>query len=380
MLGIEIAAADIERMLRRLGFGLSAAQGGWTVTLPSWRLDVEREIDLIEEIARIYGYERFPNTLPAFSGAVVELPHAAHDARARATLLGLGYHAAISSTFISHADAKAFSSDPAVELANPLSEEAAVMRNSLAPLMLDMVAYNLNRGRDQVRLFETGHVFAATGSATASGSATNERNVLAFAATASALAASGADDPLAQFRSFKGDLEALLGIFQHSTLYFDAQAGSYYHPGRSARAVMDGTTVARFGQVHPEVAAARKLRSDVFLAEVQLERLFRGPLRQPRYQGVSRFPAVERDFSFVFGDHITYDKIRGAVETLKLAELRSFAPAEIFRGGAVPAGKYSLLLRATFQAAERTLRDDEVNAWAGKIIEALQKLGGTLRA
>ncbi len=382
ILGIEIPAADIERMLRRLGFGLSTAEGGWTVTLPSWRLDVEREIDLIEEIARIYGYERFPNTLPAFPGAVVELPHAAHDARARATLLGLGYHAAISTTFISREDAKTFSSEPAVELANPLSEEAAVMRNSLAPLMLDMVAHNLNRGRDQVRLFETGHVFAATGSATASGSATNERIVLAMAATSSALGtgSSGVHDPLAQFRSFKGDLEALLGVFQHSSLYFDAQAGSYYHPGRSGRAVMDGATVARFGQVHPEVAAARKLRADVFLAEVQLDRLYRSPLRQVRYQNVPRFPAVERDFSFVFGDAVAFEQIRGAVEALKLPELRGFAPAEIFRGGAVPAGKYSLLLRATFQAAERTLRDDEVNAWAAKIIAALQKLGGTLRS
>jgi len=338
---------------------------------------VEREIDLIEEIARIYGYERFPNTLPAFAGAVVELPHAAHDVRVRATLLGLGYHAAISTTFISHEDAKTFSSEPAVELANPLSEEAAVMRNSLAPLMLDMVAHNLNRGRDQVRLFETGHVFATLGSAT------DERNVLAMAATSSALDAGsgtgGVHDPLAQFRSFKGDLETLLGIFQHSSLYFDAQAGSYYHPGRSGRAVMDGATVARFGQVHPQVAAARKLRSDVFLAEVLLERLYRGPLHQVRYQIVPRFPAVVRDFSFVFSDDVAYDKIRGALEALKITELRSFAPAEIFRGGAVPTGKHSLLLRATFQAAERTLRDDEVNAWAGKIIEALQKLGGSLR-
>ncbi len=385
ILGIEIPAADIERMLRRLGFGLSAIEAGWTATLPSWRLDVEREIDLIEEIARIYGYERFPNTLPTFAGAVVELPQAAHEARARATLLGLGYHAAISTTFISREDATTFSSEPAVELANPLSEEAAVVRNSLAPLMLDMVAHNLNRGRDQVRLFETGHVFAALGSATTMGSATEERNVLAFAATSSALGAgsatgAGSRDPLAEFRSFKGDLEALLGIFQHSSLYFDAQAGSYYHPGRSGRAVMDGATVARFGQVHPQVAAARKLRADVFLAEVQLDRLCRSPLRQVRYQSVPRFPAVERDFSFVFGDDVAFEKIRNAVEALKLTELRGLAPAEVFRGGAVSAGKYSLLLRATFQAAERTLRDDEVNAWAGKIIEALQKLGGTLRA
>jgi phenylalanyl-tRNA synthetase beta chain len=374
MLGIEIPAADIERMLRRLGFVLTAAESGWNIALPSWRLDVEREIDLIEEIARIHGYERFPNTLPAFSGAVVELPHAAHDARVRATLLGLGYHTAISSTFISHADAGTFSSEPAVELANPLSEEAAVMRNSLAPLMLDMVAHNLNRGRSDVRLFETGHVFVS------SGSAVDERNVLAFAATSSALGTVG-DDELTRFRRFKGDMEALLHVFQHNALYFDAQAGAgYYHPGRSARAVMDGTTVARFGQVHPDIAAARKLRSDVFLAEVQLERLYRGPLRQAQYQSLPQFPAVVRDFSCVFQDDVTYDMIRGALEALKLADLRSFAPAEVFRGGAVPAGKYSLLLRATFQAADRTLRDDDVNVWAGKIVEVLQKLGGSLRA
>ncbi|MGH9532374.1 MAG: phenylalanine--tRNA ligase subunit beta [Terriglobales bacterium] len=373
ILGIEIPAAEIERMLFRLGFSLTAADGGWTVTLPSWRLDVEREIDLIEEIARVYGYERFPNTLPAFSGAVVELPHAGHDARVRATMLGLGYHAAISTTFISHEDAKTFSSEPAVDLANPLSQEAAVMRNSLAPLMLDMVAHNLNRGRDDVRLFETGHIFAA------SGSQTDERRVLAFAATSSALGSAAGSDVLAQFRSFKGDMEALLGLFQHGALYFDAQAGSYYHPTRSARAVMDGTTVARFGQVHPEVATARKLRADVFLAEVQLGRLYRGALRRARYESLLRFPAVERDFSFVFGDDVTYDRIRSAVEALKLAELRSFAPAEIFRGGAVPPGKYSVLLRAAFQAADRTLRDDEVNAWARQIIQALEKLGGSLR-
>lgn len=375
MLGVEIPAADIERMLRRLGFVLTAAEGGWNVALPSWRLDVEHEIDLIEEIARIYGYERFPNTLPAFSGAVVELPHAAHDARVRATMLGLGYNAAISSTFISGADANTFSSEPAVGLANPLSEEAAVMRNSLAPLMLDMVAHNLNRGRDDVRLFETGHVFAQ------SGSATDERNVLAFAATGNALAAVSGGDALAQFRSFKGDMEALLGLFQHSALYFDAQTGAgYYHPGRSARAVMDGTTVARFGQIHPEIAAARKLRSEVFLAEVQLERLYRGPLRRAQYQSLPRFPGVERDFSFVFSDDVTYERIRSVVEALKLPELRGFRPAEVFRGGAVPAGRYSLLLRATFQAADRTLRDDEVNGWARQIIQTLEKLGGSLRS
>ena len=134
------------------------------------------------------------------------------------------------------------------------------------------------------------------------------------------------------FFHLKGDLEQLLAGFQHSSLYFDDNAPAYFHPGRSARAVLDGETVARFGQLHPEVAAARKLRQDVFLAEVLLDRLYRHPLREPKYQRISKFPAVGRDFSFFFDDAVTFERIRSAVEALGIAELQSFAPAEIYRG------------------------------------------------
>jgi phenylalanyl-tRNA synthetase beta chain len=172
----------------------------------------------------------------------------------------------------------------------------------------------------------------------------------------------------------------LLAAFEHQSLYYDAHAAEYYHPGRSARAVMDGATVARLGQLHPEIAAARKLRQDVYVAEIYLDRLYQHTLRQVRYEALPRYPAVERDFSFIFEDRVTYDVIRGAVEALRIAQLRRFLPAEIFRGGAIPAGRYSLLLRATFQSEERTLRDDEVALWSSQIIRALQGLGGTLRA
>ena len=105
----------------------------------------------------------------------------------------------------------------------------------------------------------------------------------------------------------------MLAAFQHGELYFDDKAPPYFHPGRSARAVLDGETVARFGQLHPEVAAARKLRQDVFVAEVLLDRLYRHALREPNYQRISKFPAVERDFSFVFDDAVTFERIRSAV-------------------------------------------------------------------
>jgi phenylalanyl-tRNA synthetase beta chain len=144
--------------------------------------------------------------------------------------------------------------------------------------------------------------------------------------------------------------------------------------------VIDGETVARFGQLHPELAAARKLRQEVYVAEILLERLYRHSLREPRYQRISKFPAVERDFSFVFDDAVTFERIKSAVDELQLSELRKFVPAEIYRGEKAGAGKYSVLLHAEFQSNERTLRDDEVAQWSSQMVKALQSLGGTLRS
>src|SRR6266576_1174162 len=157
ILGEELSDIEISRILTRLGFVLMAGhEDAYLVQIPSWRLDVEREIDLIEEIACLHGYDKFANTLPAFAGAVIERPDAEKDAKLRSFLLGLGYNEAVSLTFISHEDAEAFSDSPVVELANPISEEASIMRTSMVPGMLNMLAYNLNRGVDNMRLFEVG--------------------------------------------------------------------------------------------------------------------------------------------------------------------------------------------------------------------------------
>ena len=393
ILGQDIAGDKIEGMLERLGFAVAAGRPAKTsksgrksatitadpaelrVEVPTWRMDVEREIDLIEEIARLYGYDRFPNTLPAFSGAVVEPPHAAQEARLRRDLLALGYHEAISLSFISRQDAQRFSSAAPVEIANPLSEEAECMRTSLVPGMLDMLAWNLNRGNEQVRLFESGNVFSLAGAAA------QEEPMICLGATGAAETASVHRPARAySFFDLKGDVEALLAAFEHKALYFDGDSADTYHPGRSARAVMDGAMVARFGQIHPEVAAVRKLRQEVYVAEIHLGRVYAHGLREPHYRPVPRFPAVERDFSFLFANEVSFEKIRGAVEALGLAELRAFRPVEIFRGGTVPEGRFSVLLRASFQSGERTLRDEEVQRWSAQIVQALQGLAGTLRA
>jgi phenylalanyl-tRNA synthetase beta chain len=174
-------------------------------------------------------------------------------------------------------------------------------------------------------------------------------------------------------------VENLLHGFQHKALAWDARTADYYHPGRSARALMDGALVAEFGQIHPEIASARKLRQDVCLAELYLDRLYAQGLRAVRFEPLPRYPAVERDFSFVFADGVEFAQIHRTVAGLGLTELQSFIPVEIFRGGYVPAGKYSLLLRAKFQSGERTLREGEVAQWSAQVVKALEGLGGRLR-
>ena len=378
ILGDRVTPQEVVRILQRLGFDVTPErtdESEFTVRIPSWRLDVEREIDLVEEVARLYGYDKFPNTLPAFAGSVIELPDAAKDAKLRSSLLALGYNEAVSLTFIAKENAAKFSSAEALALANPLSEEASVMRTTLVPSMLDMLAWNLNRGIDNVRLFEAGHVYQKHGEKSA------EPKRICVGATGSALDPS-VNQPARPYTFFdlKGDVQTLLDFFDYGSLYYDAQAPDYYHPARSARLVVDGATVAQFGQIHPDIAEARKLRQDVFVAEVMLDSLYRHGLRTIRYTPLPRYPAVERDFSFVFPDAVTFEAIQVAVEALRLTELRDFTPFEIFRGGKVGAGKYSILLRARFQSHERTLREDEVAGWSTQIVTGLQNLGGTLRS
>ena len=386
ILGEKLSTLEISRILIRLGFTvLPGGEDTYLVHIPSWRLDIEREIDIIEELARLHGYDKFANTLPAYSGEVRDLPDAHKDARMRSSLLALGYNEAISLTFISKEDARRFSTAAELDLANPLSDEASVMRTSMVPSMLNMLAYNLNHGTDNVRLFESGNVFEASGEKAV------ELKRISIGATGnvdaevvSGLTPGAAARPFSFF-DLKGDVERLLAPFSQWTLYYDAQpdkeerTADYYHPGRSARAVLDGAIVAQFGQIHPDMAAARRLRQDVFVAEIYLDQLYQHDLRQVRYEPLPRFPAVERDFSFVFNDGVEFDEIHQSVTGLGIIELRSFVPVEIFRGEKVGAGKYSILMRAKLQSSERTLRDDEVAQWSGQIAKALEELGGAQR-
>jgi phenylalanyl-tRNA synthetase beta chain len=384
-----ITAATVEGVLTALGCELATCCGAaldgasWQVTLPSWRLDLEREIDLIEEVARVYGYNRFANTLPEFGEGVRALPWAEKEAAVRRTLLGAGFHEAIASTFCSATEAALTAPQPglSVPLGNPLSEEAGVLRPSLVPGMLAMIAGNLNRDVSDVRLFEVGTVFSGNTEKV------EERPSLAFGAVGSlpeqgALQAARA----IEFHDVKGVVEQVLERFQSRAVDFDrfpAEAGltpEWLHPYRAARVVVDGATVGWFGELHPREATARKLKEAVLVGELYLDRLYRLALRQPIAREISRFQPVRRDFSLVLDESIAWEKIDRAVAGLQIPELVEWRAREVFRDRKLGAGEYSLLMGATFQAADRTLREEELQSFQARVVEAVGKVGARLRS
>jgi phenylalanyl-tRNA synthetase beta chain len=358
------------------------AHVSWPVLLPSWRLDIERDIDLIEEVARVYGYNRFANTLPAFGEGVRALPWAEKESALRRTLLAAGFHEAIGSTFCSPAEATLTAPQPglAVPLGNPLSEEAGMLRPSLVPGMLAMIGGNLHRDVSDVRLFELGTVFSGTTEKV------EERPSLAMGAVG-ALPEQGAlhaGRPI-DFHDMKGVVEQILARFQARSVYFDrfpAEAGltpEWLHPYRSARVAIDGATVGWFGQLHPREAAARKLKEPVLVGELYLDRLYKLNLRQPIAKEISRFQPVRRDFSLVLNESVKWEQIDQAIASVRIPELVEWRAREVFRDAKLGAGEYSLLLGATFQAADRTLREEELQSFQTQVVEAVSKVGARLR-
>ncbi len=256
-----------------------------------------------------------------------------------------------------------------------------MLRPSLLPGMLDMLALNISRDVEGAALFEMGTVFS--GSPESAYPRVEERPSIAIGATGSAFG-----PQTVQLSDLKGAAEQILAKFSARMMDFDrftAASGlmpTWLHPGRSARAILEGATVGWFGQIHPSEADRRKLKQPVFLGEFYLDRLYPHNLRQPVVRELSRYQPVRRDFSVILPDSLTWARLRTSIESLPFPELQSLAPKEILRdpkGKLVPPGHYSLLLGVIFQSYERTLREEEVQAWSQQIIAALDALGGKLR-
>jgi phenylalanyl-tRNA synthetase beta chain len=386
----------------------------YSTKLPSWRLDLEREIDLIEEVARVYGYNRFANTLPA-PGVVLTQPTEAKEAAVRTRLLALGFSESVSSTFASQQDTGLFyqSTDPGapyvtaspsraghrdsdppsstaatipVPLENPLSEEASLLRPSLVPGMVTMLTHNLNRDVKEVRLFEQGQIF--TGTIPADGTFISNVHEAAQLSLGLTTATPQPTPPLqiaadAPFFELKGAIESLLSLFTPpggpSAITFIPEAPAWLQPGRAATVLLNNHPIAYFGELAHTQKEARKLRQPLYLAQLDLAALYELPLKKVTAHDLSRYQAVERDFSFVFADTVQWHAVASAIHALAIPELQSLKPIELWRDAKKYPGVYSLLLRTVFQSHDHTLRDEELTDWWTRIIATLTALGGTIR-
>ncbi len=392
VMGADVPDKDLEAILSSLGFAparvdhnpgaANSLLAAWECTQPSWRADVEREIDLIEEVARIYGTDKFPPRLPVARSGAARLPHQEAETRLRERLIGLGYQEILTIPHVSEERDELFRPADAVsaKLANPLSEEASVLKSTGAVTMAAAIEWNLNHSQRHVRLFEIGQQYRFLNGRPV------ETRVLTIGATGAARLQGLYDSPREyNFGDLKGDLDALGALSgglrweNGGSEWLDAAKRGTIFLGREGNQPLG---VA--GQLAKRVADKLKFRQDVHLAEIALGPfycMYYGVKNNRRYEPLPRFPGVERDFSLFLAEGVTFAEVRKTIESLGIPEIASIAAADLFRGKNVPAGKYSLLVRVIFQSRESTFTDPQINDFSKRIVAALEKnLGATLRA
>jgi phenylalanyl-tRNA synthetase beta chain len=394
VMGADVPDRAIEEILSALGFAPARKDGNrgaagslvaaWECARPSWRGDVTREIDLIEEVARHYGYDKFPPRLPPSRQPAARLPRADALDLLRNRLLGLGYQEIVAIPIVDPGRDAAFHAEGMETpiIANPLSEDLSVLRASGITNMVGAIEWNLNHGQRNLRLCEIGKTYEIRGGKPV------ESSVLTLGATGLARQQS-IHEPAREFTfaDLKGDLDQILELGGGAN--WNTGGPPWLAPGQSALISLssDGNKpVGLAGSLSRNLAQRFKfkLRQDVFLAEVSLEPLLEAIARARaalRYQPLPRFPAVERDFSLTLNEGITFSQVAEEIRALKIAEIRRIEPADLFRGGQIPAGKYSLLVRVTLQSAETTFTEAQLADFSARIVAALEKnLGAALRA
>ncbi len=393
IMGAEVPGREAEAILAALGFEPervpceSPHEIRWRCRRPSWRLDVAREIDLIEEVARHYGYDRFPSRLPPARQAASRLPHAATFDRLRERLIGLGYQEFIAVSLVDPARDETFrpvDAEP-VRLANPLSEDASILRTSGVVSLMSALEWNLNRGQRNLRLFEIGRSYHLSPKGKP-----RETNTLTLGITGLAREKRvyPEEDQAREFgfEDLKGDLDSL-GALCGGFAWHEG-GPQWLEAGRAARLKLAldvvGAELGFAGLLARGVAEEWKLRQPVYLAELALDPMLEAAERaagRRRFRPIPRLPGVERDFSLVVPEGTTFAQVREAVTAAGVAEVTAIDPVDRYRGGQVPAGKYSLLVRVRFESPEQTFTEEQLNDFTSRILASLeQTLGATLRA
>jgi len=388
---------EIEAILRALGFGPARTEGErsrsnspaavWECRQPSWRQDVTREVDLIEEVVRHHGLDKFPPRLHASKQPAARLPHAEAEDRLRERLIGLGYQEVVNIPLANEGEDALFRPDgvaPA-RVTNPLAEDASLLRSTGLVSMAHALSWNINRGQRSVRLFEIGRAYGMKDGVS------EETRIVTFGATGMAREKGVAETPREyEFADLKGDLDQI-GELAGGLRWNAAASVSWQHAAQAGQFRLAGVLqddvaapLGRAGKLGRRVAERFKFRQGVFLAEFALAPFYAGceAARAARhYRPISRFPPIERDFSLILGDGASFAAVREAVGTLQIAEIVSVEAVDLFRGKNLPPGKFSLSVRVTFQSHQTTLTEAQVAEFSARIVAALeQDLGAALRA
>ncbi len=371
LLGVDLSAEFIESTLRRLEFKVEAGEkDSWTVTCPTYRADMELEADLIEELARFYGYQNIPATLPPSKGVGAHSPVYRLEQAVREILIGQGYSEAVNLSFALEPDHSDFPPLHGARIAikNPLTEDTQYMRTALAPGLVRSAKRNFNYDQRLVRLFEIGKAYESG----PDGSPV-ERNVLGILGTGG-FAERNWVNPNSEYGFFhlKGVLESLLdGIRIRSFEFVPTDEAGWLNPAESAVLKINGETVGVLGAVSASLDDKYKLRQPVYVAEIEFERLLPAAFSPVSYEPLARYPSVKRDMSIVVDRDLAYQKIQQGILGLSIPGLTGLELIDIYQGEKIPAGKLSMTLRFTFQDREKTLTVDRVQGFIDTVLSYL---------
>ncbi|ALM52677.1 phenylalanine--tRNA ligase subunit beta [Halomonas huangheensis] len=369
--------AEIAEILERLGMAVESVDNGWTVKVPSWRFDVSIEEDLIEEVARIHGYNQLPVRRPAVRLALQpEAEGRTPLGLLRRQMTACGYQEAITYSFVAPELQQALLPEAkSPVLANPISTDLSVMRASLFPGLVRALEHNLNRQQTRVRLFESGLVFRGELDQL------EQIPMLGAVVCGSRLPEgwTGGRDKV-DFFDLKGDLESLLGVAGDANAWrFEPGEHPSLHPGQCARVLHRGEEAGWIGALHPATRAKLGLKADAILFEVRLDALTEG--RVPAFKPLSRYPEVRRDLAFVVADTTPVQALLDAVGSEAGEWLTDVALFDVYQGKGVAEQHKSVALGLTWQHPSRTLNDDEINQLVDAIVTtARQRLQAELRA
>lgn len=373
VLALELPKADITDMLTRLGMGVTETEAGWSVDVPSYRFDISIEPDLIEEIARIYGYNNLPVSMPVAS-LDLEMQDETQTAEQviKQFWVSRGYQEAITYSFVDPKVQKLV--DPEVDglaLANPISADMGVMRSNLWVGLIKAAEHNLNRQQDTVRLFETGLRFVPQANdKTSAISGLTQDPVISGLICGSRISKGWTNQAeKVDFYDLKGDVEEMLGLGGQVDIGFEVGSHPALHPGQCAAVLKGGKKIGLMGALHPELQKQLGIKTPLFVFELLLADVMQGVV--PSFEAVSKFPEVSRDLAFIVEESVQWSQVEKIIRQKAGDALTEVTLFDVYRGQGIENGSKSLALGLTWQDASRTLNDEEITSWVDNVVAAL---------